>query len=147
MLIVGVFINWIQSFQDWNDFYSDEQQVMDLLLQFHGNQQITNIPYSGNFYIHSSSFISLIGATYGGGLYHQTTSTSSQLLVESCLFFECIALKRGGGLYSDSNGHSVLHKVCGIQCEIQSTKLFDDGPFAQILSKQNSENINSAKDI
>ena len=123
-----------QKLRSWSEFYSLSESFKHF--QFHGNkeQQISPIQLEGNFYVHNSLFNSLKESEYGGGIFINTTSEDSRLLIEESYFYNCTATYRGGGIYKESNGHSVINKVCGIECNTKSDVNGDFGPFCDMIT-------------
>ena len=140
VLLTNNFTYQFHIFRGWSEFYSTSESIK--YFQFYGNekQHISVTQHEGNFYVHNSVFNSLKESNYGSAIFLNTTSDNTKLLIEESYFHNCIANKQGGSIYKESNGHSVINKVCSTMCQINSDL---GGLFCKIETvKEERQNIN-----
>jgi hypothetical protein len=96
----------------WNDYFSGTSQPQVI------NQQITRqTPSNESVHILNCLFQSITATSNGGAVYCSTSVI--YLLVESSSFFSCKTSAYYGGaicFLNMNNGQSVLHTVCGNDC-------------------------------
>ena len=135
----------IQHFQSWSEFYDTEEIPPIIKFEAKQEQKIKEIFIEENFYVKESIFNSLKESEYGGGIFINTTSDDSRLLIEESYFYNCTATIQGGGIYKESNGHSVINKVCSVECKIKTSNIqgIERGAFCDIITANNEKrNLN-----
>jgi len=103
----------------WSDYYSGSATEY--------SQKTTRITFSGNAYIKNSLFNGLYSSSSGGSIY--CSSSSSNLLIESCTFINSQTRNIGGAIYF-SSGQFVMVKVCGYGCKSTSSSCHFDAVYA-----------------
>jgi hypothetical protein len=68
-------------------------------------------------YVSNCLFRDITSSSNGGALY---CGSATYILVESTSFFSCKTSQYGGAIYISISGQSVLHKVCGYDCNSTS---------------------------
>ena len=97
----------------WNDFY-DGSVSPNYQKTETGRVELT----STNAYIFDCLFNEVKSTKYGGAIYSKATSN---LLIESCIFYFCkTSGEYGGTIYftNTNTGQCTLNKVCAIGCNI-----------------------------
>jgi hypothetical protein len=100
--------------------------------EYKGPQYTQTITPNENYvYVHDCVFSYCSSSSNGGAL--NCGDTIYKLFVEQTTFISCsTSTSNGGGIYfkSQTNGESVLSKICGFNCSSTST-----GPFAYVYTK------------
>jgi hypothetical protein len=95
----------------WNDYFTGTYS------KFYNSQTPTSRqnPSDSSVYVLNCLFSSISSSNNGGALY---ITSATYFLVESTSFFSCkTSAQNGGAIYfSNSNGQSVLHRVCSYDC-------------------------------
>ena len=92
--------------------------------------------YISNSYFHTSSRDS-----HGGAILYNTRSSSSQMLIESCIFNDCHTTADFGGAVAMNNGSCVICKSCSTRCSSNAT-----GQFIYTYLANDNQHINKVID-
>jgi hypothetical protein len=108
----------------WSDYFTGSPTLLQT--NEYGTRQT---PSYTNVHVLNCLFRSFTSGSYGGALY---CTSVTLLLVDSTSFFSCkTSSSRGGAIYfSNGNGQSVYHKVCGYDCYSTYTSSSSYGQFS-----------------
>ena len=120
----------IQNKQSWNQFYESENVPPKKYYAKDGSHK----EFSGinELYV-ADSYFENVNYPNGGAIRFNANDENCQSLIESSIFIRCTSTGHGGAI-DIHNGDFVMDKVCGNECDCQSS----EGSFLYKLGSSNT---------